>query len=53
MLYMGFTKEMEIFGMLSIVCEFKVLTFYLDPCLNQGIQLVAFMWNSGQKVFLS
>jgi len=51
MLYTGFTKEMEVFGMLSIVCEFKVLTFFLDPCLDHGIQFVAFMWNSGKKYF--
>lgn len=37
MLYMGFMKGMEIFGMLPIVCEFKVLTLFLDlvqPVLN-------------------
>jgi hypothetical protein len=31
---------MEMFGMLSIVCEFKVLTLFLDPFLDQGIQFV-------------
>lgn len=40
MLYTGFTNEMEMFGMLSIVCEFKVLTLFLDPFLDQGIQFV-------------
>jgi len=50
-MYTGFTKEMEIFGMLSIVCEFKVLTLLMDPFLDQGIQFVAFTWSSGQRYF--
>jgi hypothetical protein len=40
MLYMGFTIEMEVFGVLSIVCEFKILTLFLHPFLDQGIQFV-------------
>ena len=53
MLYVGFTKGMEIFGMLSLVCEFKVLTLFLDPFLDQGIQFVALTWNSGERYFSS
>jgi hypothetical protein len=37
---MGFTIEMEVFGVLSIVCELKILTLFLDPFLDQGIQFV-------------
>jgi len=40
MLYMGLTIEMEVSGVLSIVCEFKILTLFLDPFLDQGIQFV-------------
>lgn len=52
MVYTGFTKEMEIFGMLSIVCKFRVLTLFLDPFLDQGIQFVALTWSSGKRYFL-
>jgi len=53
MLYTGFMKEMEVFEMLSIVYEFRVLTLFLDPFLDQGIQFVALTGNSGKRVFLS
>jgi hypothetical protein len=47
---MVFTKGMEVFGM-SIVCEIKVLTLFLDPFLDQGIQFVTLAWNSGDRYF--